>query len=150
MAGEANAMMQALLANTDTLPQATLRELADKGVILSVMTFEEHMSPQVHWIEPEEFGKAFDELTKGDISVPDDSKFEAAFTPHGIPYPPFINARRGAGPGTVEITVRSEASQTGHAPDTIPVCGSTSSITLDIQDLDQWVADLQRLRKALD
>ncbi len=71
MAGEAGAMMQALLAETTTLPQATLRELADKGVILSVMTFEEHMDPQVHWIEPAEFGIEFDRLiAQGDQPTP--------------------------------------------------------------------------------
>ena len=54
------------LSGVYTLPQATLRDLATRGVILSVMTFDDHMRPDVHWIEPEEFGAEFERLTAGE------------------------------------------------------------------------------------
>jgi hypothetical protein len=133
------------LAGVYVLPQATLRELADRGVILSVMTFEEHMSPQVHWIEPEEFGRAFEELTNGDKIM------EAAFTPPGSPYPPFINAKCGDAPDTIAITVRSPQKPAilGDTDGSSGGCGEAGRIEMDLQDFDQWLADLQRLRAAL-
>ena len=48
----------------NALPQERLKDLVARGVLVSVTTFADHMRPDVHWIEPEEFGQAFDELTK--------------------------------------------------------------------------------------
>lgn len=136
------------LTGVYVLPQATLKELAAKGVIMSVMTFEDHMNPTVHWIEPEEFGRAFEELTSGENSMADD-KFEAAHTdPHGS-MPSFINARAGLVPGTVLITVRSAKSPDGSHGDGAALDGATAHHIIDIESLDQWIADLQRLRQAL-
>src|SRR6185369_9779944 len=66
-----DSMSAEILARTDVLPQARLEQLAQHGVILSVMTFEDHMNPQVHWIEPEEFGIAFDLLTERERPMPE-------------------------------------------------------------------------------
>jgi hypothetical protein len=135
------------LLDTTTLPQATLRSLAAKGVILSVMTFEDFMSPEVHWIEPEEFGRAFEELINGEKPMPDadDTRFEAAHTSTANPFPAHINARRGEVPGTVRITIRSACQVDGSDL----VGGTSGNIEMDLQDFDQWIADAQRLRQAL-
>jgi hypothetical protein len=115
------------------------------------MTFEDHMNPQVHWIEPEEFGKAFEELTNaGDDIMADTDRFEAAHTDVGVSMPSFINARKGYMPGTVLITVRSATAQPGADPgDHAALDGATAHHIMDLQDLDQWIADVQRLRQAL-
>lgn len=55
-------MTDAVLAQTDVLPEARLKELVASGRIMSVTRFEDHMRPDVHWIEPAEYGKAFDEI----------------------------------------------------------------------------------------
>lgn len=54
------------LDQIDVLPQSRLEQLAQRGVIIAVHTFDQHMNPEVHWIEPEEYGAAFDKLTGKD------------------------------------------------------------------------------------
>jgi len=130
----------AMLQGVDVLPQKRLEQLAAHGWLISVKTFADHMRPDVHWIEPEEFGTAFNELIKGSDGMAG-KDFEAAFTdPAPVPHPAFINARRGTDPGTVDITVRSNAADGG----------LTGKITMDLQDFDQWLADLQLLRRGYD
>lgn len=147
MLREREELEQELLA-TNVLPQATLKDLAERGVIMSVMTFEDHMNPQVHWIEPEEFGQAFKELTDGENTMPDD-RFEAAHTDVGVNLPSFINARKGLMPGTVLITVRSATAPPSDDAGDHALDGATAHHIMDLQDLDQWIADVQRLRQAL-
>lgn len=131
------------LGQVTVLPLAQLQELVRTGVILSYMTFEDHMNPTVHWIEPEEFGRAFEELTQGEGIMPDD-RFEAAHTDTDMSLPSYINARKGLIPGTVIITVRSTFAEGDEK-----LNGATAYHIMDLQDFDQWIADVQRLRQAL-
>jgi len=57
------------LDEIDVLPQSRLEQLAARGVIIAVQTFDDHMNPQVHWIEPEEYGAAFDKLMGEDTDA---------------------------------------------------------------------------------
>lgn len=127
-----DSMSAELLARTDVLPQARLEQLAQHGVILSVMTFEDHMNPQVHWIEPEEFGAAFDALTQKERSMP-----EAAYTKPGPIYPGYVNIQRDH-TGAFILTVREDPID--------GVCGETGVISIAEDDFYQLMVDMARLQ----
>lgn len=130
-----DSMSAEILARTDVLPQARLEQLAQHGVILSVMTFEDHMNPQVHWIEPEEFGIAFYLLTERERPMP-----EAAYTKPGTTYPGYVNIQRDEA-GAFIVTARGD-----------PVdgkCGETVRIAIDEDDFYQLMANTSRLQPSV-
>lgn len=51
------------------LAQHALQQLAATGQIIQVTTFEDHMRPDVRWIEPEEYYRAFLEMVGEDSDV---------------------------------------------------------------------------------
>lgn len=44
------------------IPQEKLEELVHTGQIVRITTFDDHMRPDMTWIEPSEFSAAFDEI----------------------------------------------------------------------------------------
>lgn len=139
------------LSQIETLPLAELERLTAAGKLVSVTTFAEHMRPDVHWIEPEEFGKAFNDLIAGaDVMA----GMEAAHTSSDPSYPGFINATLGLDemvvtvradpkpgePGTVPAT---ESDPLGQGPAS---CGPMAQIRIALADWDAFIVQAQRVR----
>lgn len=100
-------------------------------------TFEEHMHPDIHWIENPEFNRAFGTLT-GEQIVPESV---VAFTKPSAIYPGYVNIKRGAD-GRFVLTVRGDP-----AGPTAP--GATATIEIEESDWNQIAADvLYNLRTA--
>jgi hypothetical protein len=146
------------LSGTYVLPQAQLDQLVRTGHLVSVTTFADHMRPDVHWIEPEEYGKAFDAIAEqsADDKVPRVNRFdeiiagaddmagnEAAFTTQEPAYPGYINATLGL--DEMVITVRSNSGEPNvlGGPRT---CGPTAQVRIPLEAWDAFLVQAQRVR----
>jgi hypothetical protein len=147
MAGEAEAMLDALLSSAlegvDVLPEAQLKQLVASGRLVSVTTFADHMRPDVHWIEPAEYGMAFDELVKQEGN--DMAGKEAAFTEATEKaYPGYINATLGL--DEMVITMRGHAIPWPPGQDTTFSEGKQAQLRMSLADWDAFLVQAQRVR----
>lgn len=133
------------LMSVTELPEAMLRQLVAGGEIMSVTTFDEHMRPDVHWIAPEEYRIAFDELIAGEDTVTDC----AAYTKPGSQYPGYVNIARDSD-GNFIFTARADPkpalTAAEGAKDPPMACGETIVVTIPEDEFHQLFASANRLR----
>jgi hypothetical protein len=140
---------------THVLPQAQLNKLAATGQIMSVMTFDEHMHPAYHWIEPAEYGEAFNELTRKETPMT-----EAAYTELKPAYPGYVNLQLATSPtsadplgqregeaDTVILTMRGTSIEGRNADDAPTLtAGPAAVLTMPIEAWDALMTDFNRMR----
>lgn len=131
------------LLSVTELPEAQLKELVATGKLVSVTTFADHMRPDVHWIAPEEYGKAFEDLiAEGETSM---AGKEAAFTETtGQSYPGYINATLGL--DEMVITVRGHAIPWPPGQDKTFSEGKIAQLRIPLADWDAFLVQAQRVR----
>lgn len=130
----------------DVLPLAQLRQLVATGRLVSMTTFADHMRPDVRWIEPEEYGTAFEELiNEGETSMVGK---EAAFTQPGESYPGFINATLGLDEMVITIRAAGIVGPPGQddAEQQVTMPGAMAQLRIPLADWDEFVAQAQRVR----